>query len=512
MAITRRPELDLVVDVQMPPQINEPVYTEFKDDGLGLFFEKKVDEGLMPEEFGRIWCHTHPGISATPSGKDETTFANEFAGPDWAIMFILAKKGEMTCRLRWRPNPAVAHVVPIETCKMEVPVVFPDWSAPFRASDIEAWKAEYTANFHRRTYQSNPTNTTHTQNAAGVWVPSTTGNQGTGFGHRTNNWRPTPGWRCTSSLGDGSFGYRQAWYAHDIANGIRNTEDWYKAYGDTLPASWKIERVSSSPIGLYRGNEKRQLTKREKKYLKQHGNLDGYVPPKNPGYKEPQQMVKTEKLETSRNLLDQWETDPDLLTEDEWKKRWEGIDDDDYNELYAAYQLENFIKDMEDSRATYWTVVTEDYVRIYNIKATSATAAMDMVDWAAEYMDSRFANVPRLEDGDLASYALPQSGEYVREKYTVTLRSGTKFERVMAYDKADAINRVQLDQGLEPYIDDEEKAIIRGFSEEIEEPSDEDLKQIQREEQEELQLVPLDDATEVEAGTALVPVSTSNLV
>lgn len=30
------------------------------------FFDRAVDQGLAPDRFARLWCHTHPGTSVTP--------------------------------------------------------------------------------------------------------------------------------------------------------------------------------------------------------------------------------------------------------------------------------------------------------------------------------------------------------------------------------------------------------------------------------------------------------------
>src|SRR5262245_15828093 len=62
-----------------------PVSVRFADDAVADFFDQGVDRGLSPSRFGRIWCHTHPGSSVTPSGMDEETFARGFGGCDWSL-------------------------------------------------------------------------------------------------------------------------------------------------------------------------------------------------------------------------------------------------------------------------------------------------------------------------------------------------------------------------------------------------------------------------------------------
>ncbi len=76
------------------------VSVEFDDEAVAEFFDQQVDEGKTPDQFARIWLHTHPGDSPTPSSVDEDTFARVFGRCNWAVMFILARGGQIYCRLR----------------------------------------------------------------------------------------------------------------------------------------------------------------------------------------------------------------------------------------------------------------------------------------------------------------------------------------------------------------------------------------------------------------------------
>ena len=108
----------------------------FDDGAVADLFEDLVDSGRKPEEFARIWCHTHPGNSATPSPTDEETFSRVFGGCDWAVMFILAREGQTYCRLRFNVGPSGELEIPVEV----------DYTRRFLASDHEAWEREYQAN------------------------------------------------------------------------------------------------------------------------------------------------------------------------------------------------------------------------------------------------------------------------------------------------------------------------------------------------------------------------------
>jgi proteasome lid subunit RPN8/RPN11 len=110
----------------------------FDDLSVADYFEQQVDMGHKPEQFARIWLHTHPGDSPHPSGTDEETFRRVFGPCDWAVMFILAKGGNTYCRLRFNTGPG-AHI--------EIPVQV-DYSRPFSGSDLEGWQDEFDLNIH----------------------------------------------------------------------------------------------------------------------------------------------------------------------------------------------------------------------------------------------------------------------------------------------------------------------------------------------------------------------------
>jgi proteasome lid subunit RPN8/RPN11 len=126
----------LVEDVCLVRQQCTPVSVKFEDDSVADFFDQQVDNGRRPEQFGRIWLHTHPGDSAQPSGTDEETFARSFGRTDWAVMFILACGGQTYTRLRFNVGPGGALEIPNEV----------DFALPFAASRHEAWKDEYLVN------------------------------------------------------------------------------------------------------------------------------------------------------------------------------------------------------------------------------------------------------------------------------------------------------------------------------------------------------------------------------
>jgi len=123
----------LVEDLRLVRQSCTAVTVRFDDAAVADHFDACVDEGLPPEQFARVWIHTHPGECPRPSGTDERTFARAFGGCDWAVMAVLARGGDSFARLRFAAGPGGDLVLPVEV----------DFSAAFAAADPEAWEGEY---------------------------------------------------------------------------------------------------------------------------------------------------------------------------------------------------------------------------------------------------------------------------------------------------------------------------------------------------------------------------------
>lgn len=109
------------------------VSIDFDDAAVGDFFEDQVDQGRRPEQFARLWVHTHPGDSPQPSGIDEATFVRVFGQCDWSVMFIMARNGNTYARISFNAGPGGQVLIPTEV----------DFSQTFAASDHEQWQQEY---------------------------------------------------------------------------------------------------------------------------------------------------------------------------------------------------------------------------------------------------------------------------------------------------------------------------------------------------------------------------------
>ncbi|MEK6248330.1 MAG: hypothetical protein N2C12_09140 [Planctomycetales bacterium] len=131
--ITSADDLLLVEEIQLISQDCTIATVKFDDESVADFFDEQVEQGRKPEQFARIWIHTHPGNCADPSHVDEQTFDRSFGSVDWAVMFILARTGTTYSRLRFNIGPGSEAEIPVQI----------DCNTHFAASNQLAWEQEY---------------------------------------------------------------------------------------------------------------------------------------------------------------------------------------------------------------------------------------------------------------------------------------------------------------------------------------------------------------------------------
>ena len=134
--ITLADDLLFVTDFILVKQKVTSISISFEDESVADLFDAQVEAGNKPEQFARIWMHSHPGDSPEPSITDEETFARVFGKCDWAIMFIVARDGSTYAKLRFNTGPGGEVKIP----------VYVDYSYPFDATDFKLWKQQYLAN------------------------------------------------------------------------------------------------------------------------------------------------------------------------------------------------------------------------------------------------------------------------------------------------------------------------------------------------------------------------------
>ena len=100
-----------VVDFYLVDQECNFAFCKFEDIGVADYIADmamgiKTGKPVLPDNSCAIWVHTHPGSSASPSGTDYQTFkSSAFNGRAWAVMFIIARQGEVSSRLRYNVGP-----------------------------------------------------------------------------------------------------------------------------------------------------------------------------------------------------------------------------------------------------------------------------------------------------------------------------------------------------------------------------------------------------------------------
>ncbi|CAN5393300.1 hypothetical protein BH11PLA2_BH11PLA2_23610 [soil metagenome] len=129
-----------VDDLIVVQQATTSVSVAFDDTAVADLFDAMADVGIPPHRFARLWLHTHPGASVTPSGVDEDTLKRVFGSCDWAVMAILGRTGRTSARLRFNAGPGGA---------IEIPTMV-DWAAwpEFAMSydlqhSVDIWQTEY---------------------------------------------------------------------------------------------------------------------------------------------------------------------------------------------------------------------------------------------------------------------------------------------------------------------------------------------------------------------------------
>ena len=126
----------LINDIVTVRQRTTITTVAFDDVAVADLFDELVDQGLKPEQFGRVWIHTHPGNCPLPSSVDEATFRRVFGRTDWSVMAIVARNDASFARLSFHVGPGGALEIPVRV----------DYGQPFAGTDVAAWEQEYMAN------------------------------------------------------------------------------------------------------------------------------------------------------------------------------------------------------------------------------------------------------------------------------------------------------------------------------------------------------------------------------
>lgn len=121
------------------------VSVRFDDAAVADFFDQCVDKGLSVQCFSRLWLHTHPGDSVTPSFVDEHTFHRCFGRCDWAVMFILGRTGNTYARLTYNTGPRSSIELPTSVDWSAWPCFLDEVDGPLQ-EHFDRWRNEYADN------------------------------------------------------------------------------------------------------------------------------------------------------------------------------------------------------------------------------------------------------------------------------------------------------------------------------------------------------------------------------
>jgi hypothetical protein len=130
-----------VESFEMIKQTGTMATTEFDKEDNTRFVSEKVAEEIYPDRCQKIWIHTHPGNSCSPSSLDETTFAemmDQIDENDYVMMFIIAKNDSVYCRM------GLKHKVGV--LKFEIPVSYEELF-------YSEWDEEYDRCLQKPVYQ-----------------------------------------------------------------------------------------------------------------------------------------------------------------------------------------------------------------------------------------------------------------------------------------------------------------------------------------------------------------------
>lgn len=160
----------LLIDVALVPQEVGPATVEFDGLDIARFWAECDQKGMVPAQYTRIWVHTHPGNSATPSGVDHNTFDRYWGNSDWAIMMVVAQDDSYTIKLRYNVGIPADFAIKLHIT----------YDIDFPATDKTAWDKEYAEKVKTRTY-------TYTQASSQYHVPVSKWN-GRGYGYGYSYW------------------------------------------------------------------------------------------------------------------------------------------------------------------------------------------------------------------------------------------------------------------------------------------------------------------------------------
>ena len=151
-------EKDLIIDFNLVKQTCSTCTIDMDKEGMAEYVQHMYEKyEISPAQCFRIWIHTHPGNSNTPSGTDEEQFKELMEQYPWFVMMIMAQDESIYCRLGHKiNNEAVENILDgaYRTILLNVEI---DWTVACPTIDFEELEAQYNEFVSVKTFQTKKT-------------------------------------------------------------------------------------------------------------------------------------------------------------------------------------------------------------------------------------------------------------------------------------------------------------------------------------------------------------------
>jgi hypothetical protein len=131
-----------IVDFKLVLQRCISTFTEFDDKGLANYLQTMViEQGYHPAQCMRVWIHTHPNMSPSPSSHDEENFKRVNEDSTWGVMCVVSDDSEYA---RVMVNDLQSGLTAQQELKVAIALDIPFEGVT--ADDYRDWEDEYIDN------------------------------------------------------------------------------------------------------------------------------------------------------------------------------------------------------------------------------------------------------------------------------------------------------------------------------------------------------------------------------
>ncbi len=146
-------DLCSITDIKIIKQAASCSSVDFDTAALAAWRFEYMGEGHKPEHMERVWIHTHPGFSPSPSSIDYGTFDDACELNDWMCMVIVDNHYKTYGQICYQSGPKIE-------LRLNVGV---DWTAINYNIDLPAWHKFWIAEISSLVSKAAPAYTTTRQ-------------------------------------------------------------------------------------------------------------------------------------------------------------------------------------------------------------------------------------------------------------------------------------------------------------------------------------------------------------